>query len=311
LCRSETEIKQLNGWKATVENLMERFEDLVKQQQLLMEIDEGQAALHGSSSSRAAAAGATPQGPAAEAAAAAADAAAAAIAAEEGAAGPLAAGSVVPRSSVLTAQHHVQLNKLRCAAGAGCMAADVPMLPVWGMCCGCRVAVERCLFCQAVWSRRLLAFMFCSHLTHHTYLRINHCALPCVLCRQHFHKDVRKQLYSDADDRQFFDRIKCGLKTIEGRLEEGRVALQHLELFLVNVACDDPGATIGSQLVLPLLQVRMRSCVVCVWLLVNVACDDPGATIGSQLVLPLLQVRRCLVVHGCVAWRVCCLLALR
>jgi pyruvate/2-oxoglutarate dehydrogenase complex dihydrolipoamide acyltransferase (E2) component len=117
-------MKQLNGWKATVENLTERFDDLVKQQQLLMEIDEGQAALHGSSS-RAAAAGATPQGPAAEAAAAAADAAAAAIAAEEGAAGPLAAGSVVPRSSVLTPQHHVQLNKLRCVAGTGWLASCV------------------------------------------------------------------------------------------------------------------------------------------------------------------------------------------
>ena len=33
--------------------------------------------------------------------------------------------------------------------------------------------------------------------------------------------------------------------------------LQHLELFLVNVACDDPGAAIGSQLVLPLLQERL------------------------------------------------------
>jgi hypothetical protein len=87
----------------------------------------------------------------------------------------------------------------------------------------------------------------------------------CLLhvCRQHFHKDVRKQLYSDSDDRQFFDRIKCGLKTIEGRLEEGRVALQHLELFLVNVACDDPGATIGSQLVLPLLQVGWGSATCC------------------------------------------------
>jgi hypothetical protein len=113
---SETEIKQLKGWKATVENLMERFDDLIKQQLLLQGIDEGQAALHGLTSGRAPAAGATPQGPAAEAAAAAADAAAAAIAAEEGAAGPLAAGGVVSRSSVLTPQHHVQINKLRWAA---------------------------------------------------------------------------------------------------------------------------------------------------------------------------------------------------
>jgi pyruvate/2-oxoglutarate dehydrogenase complex dihydrolipoamide acyltransferase (E2) component len=132
-----------------VENLMERFDDLVKQQQLLMEIDEGQAALHGSSSSsRQAAAGATPQGPAAEAAAAAADAAAAAIAAEEGAAGPLAAGSVVTRSSVLTPQHHVQLNKLRWAAGTGCVGVcnDFGTLQ-HSDACG-RMLVERHVFCS-------------------------------------------------------------------------------------------------------------------------------------------------------------------
>lgn len=49
---------------------------------------------------------------------------------------------------------------------------------------------------------------------------------PVSPCRQHFHKDVRKQLYSDTDDRNFFNRIKDALKTVETRLEEGRVALQ-------------------------------------------------------------------------------------
>lgn len=75
--------------------------------------------------------------------------------------------------------------------------------------------------------------------------------------RQHFHKDVRKQLYSEDDDRSFFNRIKDALKSTEARLEEGRVALQHLEMFLLNVACDDPGAAIGTQLVLPMLQERL------------------------------------------------------
>jgi hypothetical protein len=75
--------------------------------------------------------------------------------------------------------------------------------------------------------------------------------------RQHFQKDVRKQLYSEEDDRNFFNRIKDALKTTESRLEEGRVALQHLEMFLLNVACDDPGAAIGTQLVLPMLQERL------------------------------------------------------
>ncbi len=35
------------------------------------------------------------------------------------------------------------------------------------------------------------------------------------------------------------------------------MALQHLEMQLINVACDDPGAMIGTQLALPLLQDRL------------------------------------------------------
>ncbi|GIL82776.1 hypothetical protein Vretimale_8343 [Volvox reticuliferus] len=75
--------------------------------------------------------------------------------------------------------------------------------------------------------------------------------------RNHFFKDVRKQLYGDADDRTFFDNLKTALKTIERRLEDSSVALQHLEMQLINVACDDPGAIIGTQLALPLLQERL------------------------------------------------------
>jgi hypothetical protein len=91
-------------------------------------------------------------------------------------------------------------------------------------------------------------------------LGVSGVAANCVLCgggRQHFHKDVRKQLYHEGDDRNFFNRIKDGLKSVEAQLEEGRVAVQHLELFLLNVACDDPGTVIGSQLLLPLLQDRL------------------------------------------------------
>ncbi|GAB4814795.1 hypothetical protein N2152v2_001841 [Parachlorella kessleri] len=75
--------------------------------------------------------------------------------------------------------------------------------------------------------------------------------------RAHFHKDLRRQLYGDEDDVAFFDIIKKQLKEIEKRLEDGRAALQHVENFVVNVACDDPGAAVGAQLVLPLLQERL------------------------------------------------------
>lgn len=44
---------------------------------------------------------------------------------------------------------------------------------------------------------------------------------------------------------------------MEERLAVGAAALQHLEMSLVNTACDDPGAAIGSQLALPMLQERL------------------------------------------------------
>ena len=68
---------------------------------------------------------------------------------------------------------------------------------------------------------------------------------------------MQKQLYSDKDDRQLFQRIQSQLKWTETRLESGRAVLHHLEAQLINVACDDPGAAIGAQLALPLLQERL------------------------------------------------------
>ncbi len=40
--------------------------------------------------------------------------------------------------------------------------------------------------------------------------------------------------------------LSCGaqeIKVIEKRVEETRVALQHLEMHLINTACDDPGTS--------------------------------------------------------------------
>lgn len=69
-------------------------------------------------------------------------------------------------------------------------------------------------------------------------------------------QDVRKQLYTEEDDCTFFAWIQRERKSVEERLADGAAALQHLEMALVNTACDDPGAAIGAQLALPLLQVR-------------------------------------------------------
>jgi hypothetical protein len=109
----ETEIKQLQGWKVTVENLIERFEELILAKSVLGDV-------------------------------------------EEGGAKAAAAPDVDPfdssitnnpsRNALIAAQHHMQLSKLR----------------------------------------------------------------------SYFHKDVRKQLYSEDDDKAFFNRIKTQVKQVGG-----------------------------------------------------------------------------------------------
>ena len=75
--------------------------------------------------------------------------------------------------------------------------------------------------------------------------------------RMHFHKEIRKQLYTEKEDRSFFDNIKSVLKDLEKRIDTGCAALSHMETTIVNLACDDPGALIGSNVLLPKHQRRI------------------------------------------------------
>jgi hypothetical protein len=75
--------------------------------------------------------------------------------------------------------------------------------------------------------------------------------------RDQFQRDMRRQLYTADDDLALFDLVKRQLVDIERRLDDGRAALLHLETFAINVACDDPGTAIGTQLILPFLQDRL------------------------------------------------------
>ncbi len=54
-----------------------------------------------------------------------------------------------------------------------------------------------------------------------------------------------------------FVPLQTEIKAIEKRMEETRVVVQHLEMQLLNAACDDPGIIIGAQLILPILQERL------------------------------------------------------
>ena len=70
-------------------------------------------------------------------------------------------------------------------------------------------------------------------------------------------QDVRRQFYGDEEDRLFLAAISSEIKAIDKIIDDGRAVLQLLEMHLVNVACNDPGAVIGNQLILPMLQERL------------------------------------------------------
>ncbi len=219
LCRclpSETEIKQLQGWKATVDSLIERFQDGMAQAAVFAadlkeattrESQEPLVLAHNGGVSN-------EDGPLAAAAAAEADRVAAELAegAETGTASKAAAADGESGSD--TAMSPASPGRAQSPAANG----PSPVPP---------------------------------------RTRSTQQMLQLPKLQAHFQKDVRRQLYNETDDRSFFNRIKDELKQVEKRLEDGRGALQHLEMHLINVACDDPGAVIGAQLALPILQERL------------------------------------------------------
>ena len=69
--------------------------------------------------------------------------------------------------------------------------------------------------------------------------------------RQHFNKEIRRQLYTEKEDLFFFKWINRVLKELDKRIDAGCAALSHMETILVNLACDDPGALVGQGLLLP------------------------------------------------------------
>jgi hypothetical protein len=75
--------------------------------------------------------------------------------------------------------------------------------------------------------------------------------------RDHFITDVRKQLYTTADDISLFTDIRGELAAAVAAKADGAAALAHLEASLMHLACDDPGARIGAALALPAIQARL------------------------------------------------------
>lgn len=59
--------------------------------------------------------------------------------------------------------------------------------------------------------------------------------------RENFWRNYRTKLYRESEDIEMYNQILSQLRCIENKLEEGKVALVHLEMHLINVACDDPG----------------------------------------------------------------------
>ena len=85
-------------------------------------------------------------------------------------------------------------------------------------------------------------------------------------------QEVRCRLCSEDDDTKIIKSIEEQLKDIKRRLGEGRAVLVHLQNQLINVACDDPGAAIGTHLALPILRVGWAS-------LDELCCGSPVAVL--------------------------------
>lgn len=78
-------------------------------------------------------------------------------------------------------------------------------------------------------------------------------------------QDMCRQLYSEDHDIDFVKCTQVQLKDTEKRIGEGRSVLLHLQNQLIEVACDNPGAAIGMQVALPILQVGYACiCELCV-----------------------------------------------
>lgn len=75
--------------------------------------------------------------------------------------------------------------------------------------------------------------------------------------RSQFFSDLRRQLYTDADDLKYFDDVSTSLRSIQRRLQESTAAVTFLREQLLLVTCDDPGPLITMKLVLPLLRERL------------------------------------------------------
>ena len=70
-------------------------------------------------------------------------------------------------------------------------------------------------------------------------------------------QDVRYQLHGEAEDHRLYQLAQKQLKQIEKRQLKGQAVLPLLENSVINLACDDPGAAIGPQLILPTLRKRL------------------------------------------------------
>lgn len=79
----------------------------------------------------------------------------------------------------------------------------------------------------------------------------------CMKLRSQFFSDLRRQLYTDADDQKYFDDVSTSLRSIQKRLHESTAAVTFLREQLFLVTCDDPGPLITMKLVLPAYRQRL------------------------------------------------------
>jgi hypothetical protein len=82
-----------------------------------------------------------------------------------------------------------------------------------------------------------------------------------MLSRATFVDTFQGRLFTSQQDKMLFSSLVSNLKHSQQQLQQGRVALQHLQRLLLAVASDDLGVTVLQQLLLPAVRERLAAVV--------------------------------------------------
>jgi hypothetical protein len=86
------------------------------------------------------------------------------------------------------------------------------------------------------------------------YLLVSTCR---ACCRTSFAASFRNKIFSAAGEAATMKRLVQVVKQLQQQLQQVTVALQHLQVYLANLACDDKARGLATDLLLPVFCRRL------------------------------------------------------